>query len=273
MNRRKIFIILLFTVAIVVPSAIILKNLKNTSILTSPVSDIFLSNKAQSDGNHRVDGDKQTPNDTASPNTQDSSKNNSAQTQVPSKTDSQKNSAQSVKPFSEIVGEMNIKNFSDELEILIDKSDHTLSLTWNGATLKSYHVEFGDGGTLDKEIKGDRKTPEGTFFVANKSVMNPPDYYLGSRWLGVGYPNIEDAQRGLKEGLIDKDTYDEIASALKNGDMPTGDTALGGDIGIHGGSIPEFGSNWTWGCIGLSNKDIEDFYDFIPEGTPIVIQK
>lgn len=51
------------------------------------------------------------------------------------------------------------------------------------------------------------------------------------------------------------------------------DTVLGGNIGIHGGSVPSFGSKWTWGCIGLSNADIEDFYNYITVGTSIIIQQ
>lgn len=44
-------------------------------------------------------------------------------------------------------------------------------------------------------------------------------------------------------------------------------------VGIHGGSIPEFGKNWTWGCIGLNNDDIEDFYNYVKVGTSVIIQE
>lgn len=160
-----------------------------------------------------------------------------------------------------------------DLTIVIDKSDHLLSLVSNGRVLRSYHVEFGDGGLGDKQISGDHKTPEGTFYVAEKSVLNPPDYYLGSRWLRVSYPNIEDANRGLQQDLINQQTYDSIVKANNNLQIPSRDTALGGGVGIHGGGIPEFGSDWTWGCIGLTNKAIEDFYNYINVGTKIIIRK
>lgn len=160
-----------------------------------------------------------------------------------------------------------------KLTIMIDKSQHTLSLVSQGVWLRTYHVEFGDGGLGDKQAAGDHKTPEGTFYVSEKSVLRPADYYLGSRWLRVSYPNIEDAQRGLNQKLISKQTYNSILSAVNNGRIPPQQTALGGGIGIHGGSKPEFGSDWTWGCIGLANKDIEDFYNYVSVGTPIIIQK
>jgi hypothetical protein len=176
------------------------------------------------------------------------------------------------KTLADILSENGLTNLGTDSKILIDKSDHTLSIINAGVSLKSYHVEFGDGGMGDKEVEGDHKTPEGTFYVTNKEVMDPADEYLGTRWLGVGYPNTEDAERGIKTGLIDNGTYDEIINALNNGLNPPQDTALGGNIGIHGGGDNE-GSSWTWGCVGLKNSDIEDFYDYINVGTPIIIQK
>lgn len=177
------------------------------------------------------------------------------------------------KPFADILKEKGITDPSGGMKIVVSKSSHTLSLVYNGTSLKSYNVELGEGGLGDKEVEGDLKTPEGTFYVTDKRVMDPADYYLGSRWLGISYPNTEDADRGLKQGLIDSQTYSDIVDAFNNKDNPPQDTSLGGNIGIHGGSIPIFGSNWTWGCVGLTNADIEEFYDYVSVGTPIVIQK
>ena len=159
----------------------------------------------------------------------------------------------------------------DRLTILINKSVNTLSVLLDGQPVKTYHVELGEGGSGAKKISGDHKTPEGTFYVSEKSVLSPADEFLGSRWMRLSYPNIEAARRGLDTGLIDKAAYQEIITAFKQKRTPPQRTALGGGIGIHGGSIPEFGSNWTWGCIGLSNKDVEDIYDFIKIGTPVTI--
>lgn len=176
------------------------------------------------------------------------------------------------KTLASILADRGIANFGPGAKILVDKSEHTLSVLYNGTSLKTYHVELGDGGTGDKEVEGDHKTPEGTFYVTDKETMDPADQYLGSRWLGVSYPAEEDAERGLQQGLIDKQTYDDIVSAFNNNGTPPQETTLGGNIGIHGGGGPEAGSDWTWGCVGLQNSDIEDFYNYINVGTPIVIQ-
>lgn len=83
----------------------------------------------------------------------------------------------------------------------------------------------------------------------------------------ISYPNSEDADRGLWQGLIDQWAHDEIKAAFSDGRTPPQYTALGGRIGIHGGDKPDFDNNWTWGCIGLTNSDIEDFYDYVSIGT------
>ncbi|HHW32373.1 MAG TPA: LysM peptidoglycan-binding domain-containing protein [Clostridiaceae bacterium] len=179
----------------------------------------------------------------------------------------------SIKPLKDILTEKGISPSVADLEIVVDKSDHTLMIFSHGILLKTYHVETGDGGIGDKQVAGDHKTPEGNFYITQKSVLNPADYYLGSRWLRLSYPNIEDAQRGLNQGIIDKNTYNEIVNAINQGKTPPQYTALGGGIGIHGGDIPEFGNNWTWGCVGLTNKDIEEFYDFVDVGTKVEIRR
>lgn len=158
-------------------------------------------------------------------------------------------------------------------EIRIDKTSLTLTLYHGSVPLKSYHVAIGGGGVGDKVRQGDRKTPEGTFYITQKLVLNN-DYYLGARWLRISYPNIEDANRGLRDGLIDKWTYDQIVYAINHGLTPPQYTALGGGIGIHGGTgnnSETQGDYWTYGCIGLKDRDIIEFYDYVSVGTRVVI--
>lgn len=176
------------------------------------------------------------------------------------------------RPFGDILKEKGITNPGKSLVIHVDKTDHELGITWNGTLLKSYHVELSEMGLGDKAVSGDHKTPEGTFYIAEKSVLNPPDQYLGTRWMELSYPNIEDANRGLQQGLISRNVHDQIVAAINSGGIPPQDTALGGGVGIHGGSTPALGKDWTWGCTGLTNKDVEDFYGYVAVGTKVIIQ-
>ncbi|HBV96325.1 MAG TPA: hypothetical protein DEF36_04705 [Desulfotomaculum sp.] len=176
-------------------------------------------------------------------------------------------------PLGQVLREKGITNPGSGLKIVVDKSDHDLSVFYGNTRLKSYHVELGEGGLGYKQVQGDKKTPEGTFFIAEKKTYSPPDYFIGSRWLLLSYPNKEDADRGLWEGIINKLTHDQIVAALSSGSAPPQYTPLGGRVGIHGGDRPELGDNWTYGCVGLTNSDVEDFYDYVVIGTPVVIRQ
>ncbi len=176
------------------------------------------------------------------------------------------------KPLKEVMADRGLDNSNMHISIVVDKSDHILGIFSQDVFLESYHVELGDSGLGDKEVEGDHKTPEGKFYISEKSVLNPPDPYLGSRWLRISYPNIEDADRGLKKSLIGQKTHDEIINAFNNKITTPQFTPLGGGVGIHGGSSPELGRDWTWGCVGLKNTDIEDFFDYIDIGTSLLIQ-
>ncbi|MDP4180778.1 MAG: L,D-transpeptidase family protein [Bacillota bacterium] len=177
------------------------------------------------------------------------------------------------KPLKDIIKEKGINIKATPLEIHVNKTDHVLGIIINGALIKTYSVDIGDNGLGDKVARGDHKTPEGTFYITEKSVLNPEDEYLGTRWMRLSYPNAEDAERGLQNGIIDAETYKQIKDAISNKETPPQETGLGGSVGIHGGSKKEFGSDWTWGCVGLTNSSVEDFFNFVNIGTKVIIEK
>ena len=146
--------------------------------------------------------------------------------------------------------------------ILIEKSARRLTVLDGDTSVKSYRLGLG-WGTGDKAREGDGCTPEGKFYVC---VKNPNSrFYLS---LGLSYPNIEDAQRGLRDGLIDQDESEKIANAIRSKGVPPWKTALGGEIMIHGhGSA----SDWTLGCVALENEDIAELYKAVAVGTPVEI--
>ncbi len=128
----------------------------------------------------------------------------------------------------------------------------------------TYRVGLGHSPVNDKEREGDRATPEGEFYIFTKNPKSA--YYLS---LGISYPNIEDAERGLSAGLITRAQHDQIVSAIKKKTAPPQYTALGGLIYIHGNGA---GSDWTWGCIALENEDVKELYDAVGTGTPVTIE-
>lgn len=177
------------------------------------------------------------------------------------------------RPLKEILDEMGVYYGGSRMSLLIDKYDHTLSLYFDGIWLKSYPIGLGDGGLGDKNTAGDHKTPEGSFYICQKAVLDPPQEEFGTRWMRLSYPTYEDADRGLKQGLIDTQTYNNIIDSLNKRWIPPQRTKLGGGVGIHGGSTSGKVRDWTWGCIGMYNKDIEEFFDYVDASTKITIQK
>jgi murein L,D-transpeptidase YafK len=136
-------------------------------------------------------------------------------------------------------------------KILIDKSVHRMTLLWKGAPVRMYHVALGRSPVGKKECQGDLKTPEGTYSITGR---NPQSSY--HRSLRVSYPNAED-----------------IAKAQRLGCDP------GGDIMIHG--FPNGGrfseeahasTDWTLGCIAVTDSEIEEIWDAVPNGTAVEIR-
>lgn len=148
-------------------------------------------------------------------------------------------------------------------EIKIRKTKRTLEVYDDGRLVKTFSMVLGFSPDGDKEIEGDGKTPEGEFSVATK---NPQSRFHLS--LGLSYPSKDDAERGLKNGLISKAEHDAIVAALRDGRMPPQKTALGGEIYIHGGGVER---DWTWGCVALRNEEIEQLFASIPLGTKVTI--
>ena len=150
-----------------------------------------------------------------------------------------------------------------ETKIVVYKADRRLELWQNGDLTKEFHIGLGKNPEGKKEQEGDKMTPEGEYYVCTKNQYSK--FYLA---LGVSYPNIEDAQNGLDKGLIDQATYDSIESAIQNGECPPWNTALGGQIMIHG-----HGGNkdWTKGCIAVDDEVMDTLWEACSIGTKILI--
>jgi murein L,D-transpeptidase YafK len=148
--------------------------------------------------------------------------------------------------------------------IVIIKSKRRLELYSQGRVVRTYKVGLGFNPVPDKVREGDGATPEGDFYVFTKNDKSA--YYLS---LGVSYPNIEDAARGLRDRLISRKERDVIVRAIQNKAAPPQHTALGGLIYIHGNGAK---SDWTWGCVALENEDIRELFDAAQVGTPVTIK-
>ena len=111
--------------------------------------------------------------------------------------------------------------------------------------LKSYNISLGFAPVGDKKVEGDGRTPEGRYIIDRRNPNS--EFHLS---IGINYPNKRD-----------------IAEARALGKRP------GGDIFIHGRGNPAQAliRDWTWGCIAVTNDEIEEIYAMVRNGTPITI--
>lgn len=134
-------------------------------------------------------------------------------------------------------------------------------------------TDLGYNFFSDKERRGSSgdpdhwRTPEGEFFVANKNAYS--QFYKA---FVLNYPNAEDAARGLEDGLITEEQYEQIVHAENRFQMPPMDTELGGWIEIHGDGTGER-QNWTQGCVAIQNVQMDRLWDMIEVGTPVLITR
>lgn len=161
----------------------------------------------------------------------------------------------------------NPRNTTDALRsprILIKKAERRLVLFDGEKPVRAYRIGLGLSPVGNKVRQGDRRTPEGDFYVFTRNDKSA--FYLS---LGISYPNEIHAERGLRDGLITKDQYLAIKQALKVKTRPPQNTKLGGDIYIHGKGAD---SDWTWGCVALDDPDIRELFNAVPVGTPVRIE-
>jgi L,D-transpeptidase-like protein len=135
--------------------------------------------------------------------------------------------------------------------IVIVKSTRTMTLMNSGQVLKTYKVALSAHSIGGKERVGDDKTPEGLYTVDWKNAQSK--FHLA---LHVSYPNAADRERARKLGVDP-----------------------GGEIEIHGlgASFGWLGSlhrqtDWTAGCIAVTNEEIDEIWKLVAVGTPIEIK-
>ena len=135
--------------------------------------------------------------------------------------------------------------------VIVQKSKRHMELYREGALVACYKVSLGLQPIGQKQREGDYRTPEGCYRLTRRNAQS--DFFLAVQ---VSYPEAAD-----------------IAIARRHGWAP------GGSIMVHGlPNIPKYSrdryltTDWTDGCIALSNEDMLDFWLLTGQGTPIEIR-
>lgn len=157
--------------------------------------------------------------------------------------------------------------------ILVDTKSDQLKLMHGEQPLQVFNkVALGSSGVGLKHRRGDNKTPTGVFRVG---WVNDNSKF--KRFIGLDYPNVDYAERAVRDGRIDQRTYEKIRRAWSNGERPPQNTQLGGQIGIHGigagdPEVHKAGIDWTSGCVALDNRQIEALRPWVKVGMRVEIR-
>ena len=134
--------------------------------------------------------------------------------------------------------------------VVVPKAERRMDLYREGRVIATYRVSLGLNPNGDKEREGDFRTPEGSYHLTRRNARS--DFFLAVQ---VSYPEEAD-----------------LRTARRNGWAP------GGLIMVHGlPNIPKYprdrylNTDWTDGCIALSNEDMLEFWLLTEAGTPIEI--
>lgn len=135
--------------------------------------------------------------------------------------------------------------------LVVIKSKRIMEAYSNGKLMKVYKIALGGNPIGDKQVKGDEKTPEGTYRI---NAKNPNSGYHKN--LGISYPNKQDKKEANQLGVDP-----------------------GGDIKIHSlrngrGFIGKFHrlTDWTAGCIAVTDQEMDELYEAVAVGTSIEIR-
>ena len=170
-------------------------------------------------------------------------------------------------PSASFAGENN-----DELWLLVNTAKKNISVMHQRQVLQIYDsISIGEGGASLDKIQGDKKTPLGDYHVSRISYDSK--FYL---FIGLDYPDLGQAERALKAGIIDKKHFTSIRNSLRKKQEPPQHTPLGGYIGIHGvgkGDKQIHATvNWTNGCVALTNRQIDDLETWVYIGMRVAIR-
>jgi murein L,D-transpeptidase YafK len=135
--------------------------------------------------------------------------------------------------------------------IVVHKGSRTLELYRGSELLRSYRVALGPHPVGGKQREGDGRTPEGRYII---DYRNPQSAF--HKALHVSYPSAREAAAAYRRGVSPGGLI--MVHGLRNGWEALGRLGLVRD--------------WTAGCIAVTDRDIDEIWRTVPDGTPILIE-
>ena len=139
----------------------------------------------------------------------------------------------------------------DVSKVVVRKSERRLYLMNGEEVVRSYRISLGDNPKGHKLYEGDERTPEGTYTLDWRNAES--DFYKS---IHISYPSERDRELASAWGL------DPGGSIMIHG-LPNGEEDM---------AFAYKGLDWTDGCIAVTNKEIDEIWALVSNGTPISIQ-
>ncbi|WP_022949403.1 L,D-transpeptidase family protein [Methylohalobius crimeensis] len=160
----------------------------------------------------------------------------------------------------------------EEIWVLVDTEALQLQVMRGEKPVEVFaHIAIGRAGTAREKVRGDNKTPLGSFRIG--WIKENSRYH---RFFGLNYPTLPYAKVGWNHGVLDDSTFRSLIRAHFEESVPPQNTPLGGFIGIHGlgRADPKIHEmfNWTRGCIALTDAQIDRLSHWIGVGTAVIIR-
>jgi murein L,D-transpeptidase YafK len=154
--------------------------------------------------------------------------------------------------------------------IEVRKSERRLVARCNPGPDFVMKVALGRQPVGPKTRKGDQRTPEGSYVVSGPATRN-----RFHRFIPIDYPSRNDADVALESGTISAAEHTRILARRSQDRPPPQDTALGGELGLHGEG-PQWqgesaGLDWTFGCVAVRDHEIDFLAQRVSVGTPVWI--
>jgi murein L,D-transpeptidase YafK len=129
--------------------------------------------------------------------------------------------------------------------VIVYKSRREMLLLSGESVVRQYRIALGREPAGHKRAEGDGRTPEGRYLIDRRNPRSK--YHLA---LHISYPNEGDRTRAEEAGLDP-----------------------GGDIMIHGvkPGVDHPATDWTQGCIAVTDAEIEEIWGLVADGTTIEI--
>ena len=134
--------------------------------------------------------------------------------------------------------------------MIVFKGTRQLVLMKGDRMLKTYRVALGRYADGPKVYSGDGRTPEGSYVLDYRQTKSK--FY---RAIHISYPSPGDIRRASQLGV-----------------------SAGGSIMIHGlptewdaKTLDHPNLDWTQGCIAVTNREMDEIWAMVKDGTPIEI--